>query len=135
MGEYERVQYITHEKSRGDVLARWTSPTGEEWVWFKPDNKEWPGGDLAARFEPVPVPVPKVGEHWGYREGGLKWLVIDVNETEGHYSLAEIRTDRFTGNYLMPSAFYNSERNEVSRSDFKGYTRRLPEKKMKKIDD
>ena len=121
-------------KYNNNVTADVLAEHGER-VWVLTSGIDNAYTSDADTWEDIPaLPVPKVGEYWGYGAGdsGLKWLVVNVNEADGHWSMV------YTGNYCYarPREFNNdSRRKEVAHGNINGYTRRLPEENMVRKDD
>lgn len=114
---------------KADVLAE----HGDR-VWVLKEGYNIAYTSDAESWEDIPAaPVPKVGEWWGYgaENHGLKWLVVNVNEVMGHWSMVETNNHGFT----KPEAFNDPGRTEKYRSDINGYTRRLPEESMVRKND
>lgn len=125
-----KVRNKMDHKVTADVLAE----HGDR-LWIKSNDYTSAFTSHAESWEDIPAaPVPKVGEFWGYSpdDTGLKWLVVNVNEGEGHWSMV----DASNYGFAMPQVFNNDPyRTEAPHGNINGYTRRLPEESMVRKDE
>lgn len=124
MAEYRRVRSKHMPYHEREVVAEFGDYL---WVRNPEDNPDYVFTVPANSWEDVPPPEPKTGEVWGYRKGGMGWVILSVDKENGRFLIAE-QSD-IIGH---PS---DAGREYVVVNDTNVYSRPLPETDMIRVDE